>query len=405
MVTGPSLVVFAVERDLTVSSLTSLNHSAPTDSPLMDAIYAIADTSEIISPAMIVFRELVEQNLREMVRIAGDPARLRPHCKTHKMPAVTKLQLQVGIGKHKCATLAEAEMLATAGVKDIVLAYNPVGPNIGRVVRFKQKFPQVMLAVTADHPQPVAQLGAAAAAANVQVEVLVDIDSGQHRTGLPAGPQARELYKTIVGTKGLLPGGLHLYDGQNHQTEATARREAVLACWEPASKLRDELVAAGLKVPRILAGGTGSFPIFASFHDPVLELSPGTIVFHDASYRETFPDLKFIPAALLLTRVISRPGPNRITLDLGYKAVASDPPAGKRLTFPDLPDAVAVLQNEEHLVLETSRANEFQPGDELLAIPRHVCPTSALHKSVYVIADGKLSETWDVVARDRVLSI
>lgn len=371
----------------------------------MDSIYRITDTSEIITPAMVVYRELVEGNLREMLRIAGDPARLRPHCKTHKMPAVTKLELAAGITKHKCATLAEAEMLAEAGVRDIVLAYNPVGPNIGRVVRFAKKFSTTKLAVTADHPQPVAQLGAAAVAANVQISVLVDLDSGQHRTGLPAGPQAFELYKTIAATQGLVPGGLHLYDGQNHQTEAAARREAVMVCWEPARKLRDELVAAGLSVPRILAGGTGSFPIFAALNDPALELSPGTIVFHDAGYREIFPDLKFTPAALLLTRVISRPTPNRVTLDLGYKAVASDPPAGKRLYFPDLPDAVAVLQNEEHLVLETSRASEFQPGDELLAIPRHVCPTSALHKSVYVIAGGKVSETWDVVARDRVLSI
>lgn len=371
----------------------------------MDPIYRVADTSEIITPAMVVFRDIVEGNLREIVRIAGDPARLRPHCKTHKMPAVTKLQLAAGITKHKCATLAEAEMLAEAGVRDIVLAYNPVGPNIGRVVRFAKKFSTTKLAVTADHPAPVAQLGAAATAANVQIAVLVDIDSGQHRTGLPAGPQALELYQTIVATKGLVPGGLHLYDGQNHQTDAAARREAVMACWEPARKLRDELVAKGLSVPRILAGGTGSFPIFASLNDPALELSPGTIVFHDAGYREIFPDLNFTPAALLLTRVISRPTPNRVTLDLGYKAVASDPPAGKRLYFPDLPDAVAVLQNEEHLVLETSRAGEFEPGDELFAIPRHVCPTSALHKSVYVIAGGKLSETWDVVARDRVLSI
>ncbi|WP_254510543.1 D-TA family PLP-dependent enzyme [Anatilimnocola floriformis] len=371
----------------------------------MDSVYSIADTSEIISPAMIIYRDLVEQNLREIIRIAGDPARLRPHCKTHKMPAITRLQLEMGITKHKCATLAEAEMLAEAGVRDIVLAYNPVGPNIGRVIKFLQKFAGTKLAVTADHPQPVAQLGAAAAAANLQIEVLVDIDSGQHRTGLPAGPEAVELYKTIAATKGLLPGGLHLYDGQNHQTEMAARKAAVLACWEPAKRLHDELVAAGLSVPRILCGGTGSFPIFAALQHPAIELSPGTVVFHDAGYREMFPDLNFTPAALLITRVISRPTPNRVTTDLGYKAVASDPPAGKRLSFPDLPDAVAVLQNEEHLVLETSRAAEFQPGDELMAIPRHVCPTSALHKSVYVVSDGKLQESWDVVGRDRVLTV
>jgi D-serine deaminase-like pyridoxal phosphate-dependent protein len=118
-----------------------------------------------------------------------------------------------------------------------------------------------------------------------------------------------------------------------------------------------------------------------------------------------FPDLRFTPAALLLTRVISRPTANRITLDLGYKAVASDPPAGNRLLFPDLPDAHAVLQNEEHLVLETSRAEEFRPGNELLAIPKHVCPTSALHKQAFVVSGGRVVDRWSVDARDRWLSI
>ena len=78
---------------------------------------------------------------------------------------------------------------------------------------------------------------------------------------------------------------------------------------------------------------------------------------------------------------------------------------GSRVVFPDLPDAIQVLQNEEHLVLETSRAGEFSPGDELLAIPRHICPTTALHKDVYVVCDGKLIGNWPVAARDRRLTI
>jgi D-serine deaminase-like pyridoxal phosphate-dependent protein len=94
-----------------------------------------------------------------------------------------------------------------------------------------------------------------------------------------------------------------------------------------------------------------------------------------------------------------------VTLDLGYKAVASDPPAGNRMRFPDLPDAKAVLQNEEHLVLETAEAERFQPGDELLAIPRHICPTSALHKQVYVVSGGQLVGTWAVASRDRMLTV
>jgi D-serine deaminase-like pyridoxal phosphate-dependent protein len=160
-----------------------------------------------------------------------------------------------------------------------------------------------------------------------------------------------------------------------------------------------------LPVPRIVCGGTGSFPIYAEKNDKAIELSPGTCVFNDAGYTENFPDLVFKPAIAILTRVISRPAADRITLDLGYKAVASDPPAEKRLTLPDLPDAEQVLQNEEHLVVRTSRAGEFQPGDELYAIPRHICPSVALHKQMYVVAQGKLVDRWDIVARDRWLTI
>lgn len=372
---------------------------------MIDSRYRIADASQIITPAMLVFREVLESNLDQMISIAREVSRLRPHCKTHKMPDLVKLELSKGIRKHKAATFAEAEMLAEAGVPDVFLAYNLVGPNIMRAVEFRRRFPDVSFSVTADHPKPLLALTKAMREADSEIEVLLDLDTGQHRTGLPVGDEARELYRLISSTPGVRAGGLHVYDGQNHQESLTERRAAVDACWRAATDFRDGLVKAGLYVPRIVAGGTGSFPIFAQKHDSTLELSPGTCVFHDAGYGAIFPDLKFTPAALLLTRIISRPTVNRITLDLGYKAVASDPPAGRRVTFPDLPDAVQVLQNEEHLVLETSRASEFAPGDELLAIPRHVCPTSALHKEAVLIEDGQVAAYWPVTARDRKLTV
>jgi D-serine deaminase-like pyridoxal phosphate-dependent protein len=371
----------------------------------MDTSYRIEDTSRIISPALILYREALETNLDAMIRIAGDPGRLRPHCKTHKMPQVTKIELARGIKKHKCATFAEAEMLADAGARDIFLAYNLVGPNIGRALEFVKKFSDVSFQVAADHPGPVGALGRTFAQAGKSIDVLLDLDVGQHRTGVPAGPQAVEMYQVIADTPGLRPGGFHVYDGHQHQTSVAERTAAVNAEWDRVITLRDELLRLGLPVPRIVCGGTGSFPIYAAKQDPTIELSPGTCVFNDAGYTEMFPDLVFKPATAILTRVISRPTADRVTLDLGYKAVASDPPAGKRLKLIDLPDAEHVLQNEEHLVIRTDRAGEFQPGDELFAIPRHICPSVALHKQAYVISHGKVVDHWDVVARDRWLTI
>jgi D-serine deaminase-like pyridoxal phosphate-dependent protein len=371
----------------------------------MDSKYSLVDTANILSPSMLVYREIVDRNLRKMIAIAGDVKRLRPHCKTHKMAAVTRIELAMGILKHKCATFAEAEMLADCGVKDIFLAYNLVGPNIGRAVKFLQKYHDVKLAVTADDALMIAALSDAITAAGKTIHVLLDVDPGLHRTGVLPGPQAAELYRQIVDAPGLKPGGFHLYDGHNHQTDLAERTAAVMSGWEPAARLRDDFVQRGWPVPIIVCGGTGSFPCFAKLSDPAVELAPGTCVFHDSGYGASFPDMDFEPAVVMLTRVISRPAADRLTCDLGNKSVASDPPKGQRVVFPDLPDAEQVLHNEEHLVLQTPLAERYKPGDVLLAIPKHVCPTSALHKQVYVVEDGRVVDMWDVTARDRRLTI
>jgi D-serine deaminase-like pyridoxal phosphate-dependent protein len=359
---------------------------------------------------MIVFRDVMERNLRRMIATARDVRRLRPHCKTHKMAAVTKIELGLGITKHKCATFAEAEMLADAGVRDIFLAYNLVGPNIGRAVQFVEKYPDVKFAVTADDEAMIDALSAAlkeprGRSPSASIGVLLDLDTGLHRTGVSDPARAAALYRRIHESQGLQPLGFHVYDGHNHQTPLDERRPAVLAGWDQTRKLRDDFIARGWPVTKIVCGGTGSFPIFAELDDPAIELSPGTCVFHDTGYSAAFPEMDYEPAVMLLTRVISRPTPDRLTCDLGNKAVASDPPKGQRVDFPDLPDARQVIHNEEHLVLETPNAARYRPGDALLAIPRHVCPTSALYKWVYVAEGDRVVDRWEVTSRDRQLTI
>ena len=157
-------------------------------------------------------------------------------------------------------------------------------------------------------------------------------------------------------------------------------------------------------MPRLVLGGTPTFPIHAELDVPGVECSPGTIVLHDHGYATDIPDLPFTPAALLLTRVVSHPRPGRLCLDLGHKAVAADP-AGPRVRLLDIDDARPVIHSEEHLVIETAHADEFPIGTPLLAIPTHICPTVALHRRAYVIEDGELVGQWEVTARDRVVGI
>ncbi len=371
----------------------------------MKQLYAIDNPDEILSPGLVVFEDIVRENIARMKEVACQDRRLRPHCKTHKMVDIVKLEVGMGILKHKCATFAEAEMLAIGGAQEVLLAYNPVGPNITRAVRYRQRYPNVRFSVTADHPEPAKALNEAMAAAGIDIDVFVDIDTGLGRTGLAPGREAQALYEQIDQASNLRPAGLHAYDGQNHQTRLDKRRVAVEECWNSVQTLRNKLEKSSLAVPAIVAGGTGTFPLYAEIDDPALELSPGTCVLHDDGYEQLFPDMQFVPAALLLTRVVSKPSPDRITFDLGHKACASDPPAGNRLRFPFISDARELLHNEEHLVIETAKAANYRPGDVELAIPTHICPTSALHEQAWVVKNGVVCDTWKVTARDRQLSL
>jgi D-threonine aldolase len=368
--------------------------------------YAIADTSAIFSPGLVFFRDLIRQNIERMVEMAGTPERLRPHAKTHKTREIARMQLDAGITKHKCATIAEAEMLASAGIPDVLLSYPVVGPNVARLVALVRRYPACRFSVLVDHADSAEALSRGFAAAGLEIDVMLDVDVGHHRTGIAPGPEAQTLYEQVARLPGLRPTGLHVYDGHNQQEGIEDRRRTALTQLEPALNLRDRLEKAGLSVPHLVVGGTPTFPVYARLDLPGLECSPGTLVLHDHGYGSRFADLAgFVPAALLLTRVVSRPTVTRVTFDLGYKAVASDPPAGKRLRMLDLPTHEAVLQNEEHLVLEMPDASGFRPGDEALAIPTHICPTVAMHQFAYVIEGGKLVGTWDIVGRNRVLGV
>ena len=162
--------------------------------------------------------------------------------------------------------------------------------------------------------------------------------------------------------------------------------EACEAAYAPVKALREQLAQAGLGFPTVVAGGTPTFPMHARRGD--VECSPGTCVLWDHSYATKLPDLSFQPAALVLTRVVSKPGPNRLCLDLGHKAIASENPP-PRVNLLNLADAKAVLHSEEHLVLETPKAGTFKVGDPLLGIPWHICPTVALYGEAVIIKNGK----------------
>ena len=344
----------------------------------------------------------MEENIRRMIAIVGDVARLRPHMKTHKMAEVIRLQLARGITKFKCATIAEAEMTASCGAPDVLLAYQPVGPNVGRLLELIRRFPQTRFSTIADDAEVLCALANAASASALTVEILLDVDCGQHRCGVEPGRRALEIYELIVSLRGLRPGGLHVYDGHIHDTDVAMRTKNCEAAFAPVAVFRQQLIKAGLPVPRVVAGGTPTFPMHARRGDA--ECCPGTCVFWDFSYLTKVPDLNFLPAALVLTRVISKPGGQRLCLDLGHKAIAAENPH-PRVRLLGLEDASFVAHSEEHLVIETARAADFALGECLYGIPWHVCPTVALHSEAVVVRNGRAEDRWHVSARERRLSV
>ena len=364
--------------------------------------YTVENVADVPSPALLVYPERVAQNITQALAIVGDARRLRPHLKTSKMTEVVRMHLDEGISRFKVATIAEAEMAAHAGAQDVLIAYQPVGPNVARVVRLVQTFPSTRLAAIVDDKGAIDALSAAAAAAGITLDLFLDLDGGMHRSGIAPGPEAVELYRWLSTRPGLRAAGLHMYDGHVRGPDLDARRRSSDEAFAHVVTMRQAIAAAGLEVPSVIVGGTPAFPFHAQRSG--VECSPGTTVFWDAGYTATLPDLPFVPAVALLTRVVSKPGPNRLCLDLGHKAVAAENPHPRVVLF-GLEDATAVGHSEEHLVLETDRAANFPVGSVLYGVPWHVCPTVALYNDAVVVREGRADGCWQVAARARTLSI
>ncbi|MBR6029770.1 MAG: D-TA family PLP-dependent enzyme [Clostridia bacterium] len=369
----------------------------------MDESYRLSDPSDIISPALICYPEKIRRNIARMTEMAGGSARLWPHVKTYKCAEVVRMLMEAGIRFFKCATIAEAEMCAVCGAERVALAYPLVGPNIRRFVSLCAAFPGTDFFAIGDDEGQLALLAEAAEAAGITVQYLIDIDTGLHRTGV-VPERAPALAEALKERMGLRLRGFHVYDGQHHEASAEIRRRAVTAESGKVAAAREILRERGFDMDIVLAGGTPTFPYHLQSD---CFLSPGTCVIQDAGYGSTYADLPFEPAAAVLTRVVSHPGEGLFTLDLGCKAVASDPPLPRAVVL-GYEDCETVMHNEEHLVLRLPKGEEDRRpaiGEALYALPWHICPTTLLYPEILAVEAGRVVGHWPVTARDRKLTI
>ena len=368
-----------------------------------DKWYEVMNANEIASPALLVYPDRIEENIRRMIAIAGgDPNRIRPHVKTHKMAEIIKLQMKHGIQKFKCSTIAEVELVASCGANDILLAMQPVGPAIRRLFEIKKLYPHSIISAIVDSENIIRKISAYAQQQGLGINLWLDINIGMNRTGIAPGPEALALYSLIAASDSLKIAGLHVYDGHNHEPDPVKRKKTFDECIEMINNLTDEIVKAGYEYPAIIAGGTPTFPYFAKYVN--MELSPGTLIFWDQGYSNSFTDMDFQHAAILMMRVVSKPGNNLLCFDLGTKAVASEMPH-PRVKILGLENYKIRSHFEEHFVIETSEAEKYNPGDVFYGIPMHICPTVARYETVSVVRNSQYTGQWQVEARNRKLTI
>jgi D-serine deaminase-like pyridoxal phosphate-dependent protein len=368
----------------------------------MDPWYKVTRENEISTPALLIFPERVEANIQLMIKMGGGPGRLRPHVKTHKMSRVVMLKIKYGITRFKCSTLAEAEMVAQCGGQDIMLAMQPVGPHIERFFKLQKTYSRSRFSTLVDSDTIVERIAALAADQKQETDLWLDINNGMNRTGIGPGKDALRLYLKISKLPFINLRGLHVYDGHIHESDLAERRVTCERDYEPVTSLINSILKSGLHDPVIVAGGTPTFPIHASRLNT--ETSPGTCVLWDSGYLEHFPDLHFLPAALIMTRVVSKPGRKMLCLDLGHKAIAAEMPH-PRVRLLDIQVKQFISHNEEHLVIESPEAEKWQPGDVLYGIPWHVCPTVPRYKFAWIIRNGAIEGEWQIDARDRMITI
>jgi D-serine deaminase-like pyridoxal phosphate-dependent protein len=267
-------------------------------------------------------------------------------------------------------------------------------------VELIRKYPVTTFSCLIDNEVAARAMAAVFSAAGLTVPVWLDINVGMDRTGIAPGDGAALLYELALRLPGITPVGLHAYDGHIRDTDPAVRATNCDAAFAGVRALRE--VLGGSDVP-LIAGGSPTFPLHA--RNPEEVCSPGTFVYWDQGYADQFPDQPFLPAAVVVSRVISLRGESRVCIDLGHKSIAPENELARRVNFLNVKGLRPVGQSEEHLVLEAGPGHGMQIGDVLYGVPFHVCPTVALYDRVYTIEAGRVTGEWRTVARDRKLTV
>lgn len=355
--------------------------------------FEIKNISQIDSPSLLVYKERLTQNIDRMITMVdGNANRLMPHVKTNKCVEVVQLMINKGISQFKASTIAEAEMAAIAGASKVLIAHQLVGPKIERFISLCQKYTHCDFSFLVDNAEHLKRINEIFASHSFSPNVYIDVNNGMNRSGVEPGKLAN-LIEVIESKDNFNLLGLHIYDGHHRQKVLSDR----------ISKIEHDFAKIETGKYQIIAGGSPAFNVHILNKSRIC--SPGTSVFWDWGYGENFAEQGFNPAALLVTRVISKPTKGIITIDLGHKAVAAENEIAKRVKFLNLENYELLSQSEEHGVLSVKDWNKMEIGDVLYGIPYHVCPSVNLYEEMGVVENQLVSQYWHVIARKRKITI
>ena len=350
---------------------------------------------ELDTPTLLLDRAASDRNLARMAGFFRDrPAKLRPHFKNHKCVTLAQRQMLAGAVGMTCAKLGEAEVLVDNGFRDVLIANQVVGAV--KVQRLVQLARRARITVAVDHIDQVEAISRAAAAARTEVRLLIEVDIGMGRCGLPNSQAVLELARKLQGMPGVEFGGLQAYEGHLvNVIDREQRRIQSRAAMGLAVETRRLLERSGIPVACVSGCSSATYDS-TGILDGVDEIQAGTYATMDRQYARLAPE--FEVALSILVRVISRPGPGKAVLDVGVKGAGSEFGVPGIRDYPEV--VIPFFLAEEHVVV--NQTPDWSIGQPLHLIPSHACTTCNLYREIVAHEDGVVVDVWPIEASGRL---
>lgn len=362
--------------------------------------------SYLETPSLLIDNDIALANIAMMQKKADSLGlKLRPHIKTHRMPYFAKLQMEAGACGIACAKIGEAEVMADNGIGDIFIANEVIGED--KYERLKALHRRIHVRIGIDNEVQLAQMEKVFATEARPLEVLIEYEVGEVRTGVTSDEQLTRLVNAIQSSKRVVLKGIFSHEGHTYKADSVAdccaKAQAAYAKTVRAAELIRSL---GADIDTVSIGATPSVMNGSSF-EGITELRLGTYIFFDVGQSNAIHDFSHC-AATVLASVISKPEGNRVVLDTGAKALVSqNRPTGICATagFGAIKGAEDItIENlfDEHGVLNSEKfKNLVSVGDKIEVIPSHVCPTVNLYDTAYLVSNGKVIRTLPIACRGK----